>query len=417
MNRKFAFVALILALVTGSTFAGVKVTALDLQTSGSNGYINISLEGRSVELPDLKVYGSTIEIILSQAESFGNIFKNVKGAQLSANVLNGKAIIKATLPYNINAEAVNLGWKNTSIEVVFPRGNATANTEKTVTKPVVTKPAAPATTPAASPVKVSKVEKRATVEEVTKKASSLTKEALNEDYLNKLMNENTAAPKVEAKAEVPAAPAAPRENKDEIQVKQAAPAVTPIKYAGVASKATNAAPKKDTFSFAGYAVKFTVFLAMVLGLFYGVVQFLKKGVFNRGKLGFLNNHQMIEVLSTTYVSPKKSLMIVKAHKQLFLVANSESGLQFLAEMKDTSGIIKEGEKAITGQNFDMSLFSAEGAEKTETAPKFTIKEDITQSTPVAEETPLSKVAVARDIVKFSDELKKKARKLKPIEFN
>jgi len=44
-----------------------------------------------------------------------------------------------------------------------------------------------------------------------------------------------------------------------------------------------------------------IFLAVVLGLFYGVVQLLKEGVFSRGKLGFLNNTQMIQVLSTTYV--------------------------------------------------------------------------------------------------------------------
>ncbi len=217
--------------------------------------------------------------------------------------------------------------------------------------------------------------------------------------------------KVEAKSETKTEVAPIKyHNKDEVKLQQASVIVPPA-LPNTTSK------KEDNFSFAGYAVKFTVFLAMVLGLFYGVIQLLKKGVFNRGKLGFLNNHQMIEVLSTTYVAPKKSLMIVKAHKQLFLVANSENGIQFLSEMKDTSGIIKEGEKAVTGVNFDLNLFSAETAQNTEAAPAFTLKEDITKSTPVPEETALSKVAVARDIVKFSDELKKKAKKLKPIEFN
>jgi flagellar biogenesis protein FliO len=197
--------------------------------------------------------------------------------------------------------------------------------------------------------------------------------------------------------------------KDELKLKQA----SAVQVDGKAASASQ--PKKDDFSFAGYAVKFTVFLAMVLGLFYGVVQILKKGVFNRGKLGFLNNQQMIEVLSTTYVSPKKSLMIVKAHKQLFLVANSENGLQFLSEMKDTTGIIKETEKSVTGINFDMNLAGLEASG--EAAPIFKIKEDIMQSTPVKEEKGISKIAKATDIVKFSDELKKKAKKLRPIEFN
>lgn len=415
MNRKFALLALVVAAISFNTIAGVKVTGVDLQTSGNNGFFNVTLDGRSNELPDLKVYGNTIEITLAKADAFTGIFKNVKGAQLSANVLNGKAIVKATLPYAINAEAVNLGWKNTSIEVVFPRGTVSA-TDKTKTSPVVAavKPAVPA--------KVSKVENRATVQEITKKPSSISKEALNEDYLNKLMNENNAPAKnaevVPAKVEEKVVVAEKKaeeapikyHNKDEVKLQQASVIVPPA-LPNTSSK------KEDTFSFAGYAVKFTVFLAMVLGLFYGVIQLLKKGVFNRGKLGFLNNHQMIEVLSTTYVAPKKSLMIVKAHKQLFLVANSENGIQFLSEMKDTSGIIKEGEKAVTGMNFDLNLFSAEKDQNTDAAPSFTLKEDIMKSTPVQEETALSKVAVARDIVKFSDELKKKAKKLKPIEFN
>ena len=125
---------------------------------------------------------------------------------------------------------------------------------------------------------------------------------------------------------------------------------------------------------------------------------------------------MIQVLSTTYVSPKRSLMIVKAHKQIFLVANSESGLEFLSEMKDTSGLIKEGEKLVTGSNFDLNFATADSNTNIEDT-NIKLKENILESTPVNDEKGISKLAVAKDIVKFSDELKKKARKLKPIEFN
>ncbi len=192
---------------------------------------------------------------------------------------------------------------------------------------------------------------------------------------------------------------------DEVNVKQAAIAKT-------AAPETIASKKKEEFSFASYAVKFTVFLALVLGLFYGIVQLLKKGVFNRGKLGFLNNSQMIQVLSTTYIGPKRSLMVVKAHKQIFLVSSSENGVQFLSEMTDTSGLIKEGEKLVTGTNFDLNLGSAED---TTNETSFKLKENINESTPVPEKGIQS--LSAKDIVKFSDELKKKAKKLKPIEFN
>ncbi len=402
MYRKFV-VAAVLTLVTFGTFAGVKVTNLDLHTDGPNGFLKVALDGRSNDLPDVKVFGNSIEITLTNAVPFNGISKTVRGAILSANVLNGKAIIRATLPYAINASAVDLGWKNSDIEVLFPRGVATAAINRAPTKEVTVAMETMAPAPVAAPkaVKAPAPEKKAETKPTfepaaaSSKLGAVKKEELNEDYLNKLMNEGKDTGKaVEVK-------------KDEIKLGAAAPERSATK-ADVPKVATN------TFSFAGYAAKFTLFLALVLGLFYGVVQVLKKGVFNKGKLGFLNNGKMIEVISTTYVAPKKSLMIVKAHKQLFLVANSETGLQFLAEMKDTTGIIKEGEKSITGTNFDLNMLNAEAGAETST---ITLKENIMESTPVNEETALSRIAKATDVVKFSEELKKKARKLKPIEFN
>ncbi len=391
MNKMFAIFLLALSL-TSVALAGVKVTSLDLTTNGDNGYVNIAIAGRSNDLPDIKVFGKTIEVTLANAEGFSAIFKNVRGAQLSANSLNGKAIVKAVLPYNVSSDSVEVGFRNSNIEVIFPRGkavveNKTAYEGTGVSPKEIPKPAAPA------PKLDQKLE------------NSVAKDLLNEDYLNKLMKEENA-PRA-AIAAIPAVKA------DEVNVKQAAIAKIETK---IPTK-NILVPKApgNNFSFAGYAVKFTLFLALVLGLFYGVVQLLKKGVFNRGKLGFLNNTKLIEVLSTTYIAPKRSLMIVKAHNQIFLVANSESGFTFLSEMTDTSGLMKAGEKFVTGTNFDLNLGTAEKTEESEMMIK--LKENIMESTPFKEETGLSKIAIAKDIVKFSDELKKKAKKLKPIEFN
>jgi flagellar biogenesis protein FliO len=330
----------------------------------------------------MKVYGKTIEMTLSDAEAFNAIYKNVSGAQLSANILNGKVMVKAILPYEINPEGVNLGWKGKNIEIIFPRGK--------VIRPEVENLTSVRTVHTKTENKVlMKVEK------------AVPKEALNEDYLNKLMKEETAA-----------AGKVNEQKKDEVNVKQAASLRSAVN--SISEQAPQVLAKKsESFSFAGYAFKFGIFLALVLGLFYGVVQLLKKGVFNRGKLGFLNNTQMIQVLSTTYIAPKRSLMVVKAHKQIFLVANSENGMQFLSEMKDTAGLIKEGEKDVTGTNFDLNLGSAE---LTTVEDAFKLKENISESTPLSEEKGIQALS-AKDIVKFSDELKKKARKLKPIEFN
>jgi flagellar biogenesis protein FliO len=382
MTCKFVLTTLAL-LASFSTLAGVRVTSVDLKTNGPHGFISVAMDGRSGELPDMKVYGKTIEMTLSDSEAFNAIFKNVSGAQLSANVLNGKAIVKAILPYDINPDGVNLGWKGKNIEIIFPRGRVVKLEEDKLVKAQAVLP---------------KVENKIlkTVE------NAVPKDALNEDYLNKLMKEEAAA-----------ADKLKEQKQDEVSLKQAASLKTSGNATSEKSSQVLVSKNTESFSFAGYAVKFGVFLALVLGLFYGVVQLLKKGVFNRGKLGFLNNTQMIQVLSTTYIAPKRSLMVVKAHKQIFLVANSENGIQFLSEMKDTAGLIKEGEKDVTGTNFDLNLSSAEITTPDEA---FKIKENISESTPVPDDKGIQSLS-ARDIVKFSDELKKKARKLKPIEFN
>jgi flagellar biogenesis protein FliO len=392
MNKMFAIFLLALSL-TSVALAGVKVTSLDLTTKGGNGYVNIAIDGRSNDLPDIKVYGKTIEVTLANAEGFNAIFKNVRGAQLSANSLNGKAIVKALLPYNISSESVEIGFRNSNIEVIFPRGKAVVENK---------------TAYEGTGVSPKEIPKPATATTLDKKTENkVSKDLLNEDYLNKLMKEENA-PRA-------AIAVAPEVNADEIKLKQAAIAKIETKIPTKNSNVPKAETSSNNFSFAGYAAKFTLFLALVLGLFYGVVQLLKKGVFNRGKLGFLNNTKLIEVLSTTYIAPKRSLMIVKAHKQIFLVANSETGLTFLSEMTDTSGLMKEGEKHVTGTNFDLNLGTAEKTEESEMLVK--LKENIMESSPFKEETSLSKIAIAKDIVKFSDELKKKAKKLKPIEFN
>lgn len=390
MNRMFNVFIMIFGMLPFCTYAGVKVASLDLTTKGTNGYINIALDGRASELPDVKVLRNTIEIILSKSGVFNAITKNVRGAQLSANVLNGKAVVKAVLPYEVSADSLEVGWKNNGLEIVFPRG-------KSLTTEIQSS--------SLETVKDSSVVATKTITKTTEVGKNeIIKKSLNEDYLNNLMKESSA------KVEVI------KEEKDEVKVTQSAPAIEAnmVKKGNAGAIDLSKNSNADTFSFAGYATKFTLFLAIVLGLFWGVVQVLKKGVFNRGKLGFLNNSQMIEVLSTTYVSPKRSLMVVRAHKQIFLVGNSETGLVFLSEMTDTSGLLKEGERQITGTNFDVNLSDADKNEN----ELIKLKENIMDSTPVKEQSGVAKISAAKDdIVKFSEELKKKAKKLKPIEFN
>jgi len=230
---------------------------------------------------------------------------------------------------------------------------------------------------------------------------AIVKEDLGEDFLKKLENEAApvakAAPvKIIGQTAKPVVAAGPIKQvkltlKDEIKNSQAAP------------------KREDNFSIVTYAGKFVAFLGVVLMFFWAMVQLMKKGVLSKGKLGFLNGSSLVSVLSTTYVGPKRSLLLVKAHNQVFLVAASEAGFEFLSEVRDVPGLVKEGERFIVGENFD----DVQKVEDNAPAKEIKVKEDIYQSRPVEEKNALA--TVNRDIARFSDELKKKVKNLKALQ--
>ncbi len=363
MNRKFVAI-FVVSLFSQVALGGVKVSTVNYEKKGNDSVLKIAVEGKSNDLPEISVTGQVLQVNLGEADSFKTINKTKDGVSLTAQSQKGKAVITAKLPFNVKANEVNLGWKNDQVEISFTTGKIIA-TKKEVKKVEVAKAAAPT---------------------VVKKVAP-TKESFNEDYLNKISQQ---IEKNENKKTV---------KKDSISTAQSAIEKEPV--------------ANHTFSFAGYAAKFAVFLAVVIGAFYSIVTIFKKGVFSRGKLGFLNNSQLIEVISTTYISPKRSLSLIRAHKQIFLVSNSDAGVSLISEITDTAGLIKEGEKEITGTNFDLKLNDANTSDT-----EVKLKEDIlTSSSSIEETSRLEKLVAKKDIVRFSDELKKKAKKLKPIEFN
>jgi len=298
---------------------------------------------------------------LPSADIETNTVKKIAGVRLAAANTSRGVLATLTFPQGqINADNIALTLRDGKIEIT------------------TTIPAQPKTTPftVKSPIKMDAPK------------SILKKEALGEDFLKKIEAEvaATEAPAVKAPAAVVIDVMAP--TKDEVRSTQAAPA------------------RNDNFSFAGYAGKFIAFLGVVLLFFYGVTQLIKKGVLSKGKLGFLNNSQLVSVLSTTYVAPKRAILMVKAHNQVFLVSSSESGMSFIAEVKDVPGLVKEGERAITGTNFDDSAAIAkDGTPRDE----LRVKENIYESVTIEEK------GIQKDIVRFSDELKKKVKNLKSLQ--
>lgn len=134
------------------------------------------------------------------------------------------------------------------------------------------------------------------------------------------------------------------------------------------------------FSMTSYIGKFVAFLALILVGFYLVITLMKKGVLKKGKLGFLNSTKVVEVLNTTYIGPKRSISVIKAHNQVFLIGNSEKGIHFLSEIKDVAGLLKNGELDLAGSNFDTAMNGEDNNEK-----NFNLKQVLTESTPVEKE--------------------------------
>ena len=103
-------------------------------------------------------------------------------------------------------------------------------------------------------------------------------------------------------------------------------------------------------------------------------------------------------------------MLIKAHNQVFLVSNTDTGIHPISEIADAAGLLKDGEKAISGHNFDTKLTIADSDKLND--EKIKLKEDITKSNKLSS---LSSFAEVTEKVTFSDQLKKKVKGLKPLQ--
>ncbi|WP_290734408.1 flagellar biosynthetic protein FliO [Halobacteriovorax sp. JY17] len=347
----------------------IKVKSLKYSAiNNSTGEISIQIEGNLESAPELTIKDSMIQVALKDAvvwpkiEKKITLNKNLDSTIMAYQFNKEVARVRAMLPYSIKGleDRVSITISGDNINLQFPRVMSAA--------------------PAFKKTSVAKAKQNI--------------EQYDESYLDKLIKE-----KEQSKAPI---------NKLS-EVAKAAPVIATDKVnvalSGIEKDSLNEG--KSSFSLTGYIGKFVAFLGVVLLLFYGVVALMKKGVLKKGKLGFLNSTKVIEVINTTYVGPKRSLMLVKAHKQVFLVANTEKGMEFLSEVNDISGLIKDGEKSLSGNNFDSDLGSANLIEKS-----FNLKEDIEKT---ADQNVELNTDVVKDSVKLSQKIKEKVKTLKPLQ--
>jgi len=369
-----------------------KVLDISFDDKGLEGRVTIKLDREIKGYPELSVKDNFVQVsvpgsfVWPKIEKSFTLKKSFDSKLMAYQFNKSRVRVRAVLPEGLEnkSEKVSLLLKGNNIVITFPKN-------KTALRKV-----------GRSPAVIGKAV-------VAKKANDY-----DESYLEKLLKEKEqklVAPKAQATTKTASfldeAPKGQKVQKDQVNL-----ALSGNKKDG------------DSFSLSTYAGKFVGFLALVLLLFYAIVTFFKKGAFSKGKLGFLNSTKMVEVLNTTYIGPKRSMMLIKAHKQVFLIGSSEKGLHMISEINDMSGLFKEGEKQISGTNFDSSLEVANkqepsfklkdflGSDNDDQAPSSTYDQDNAALRAIEKEMVAAKESTK---VKFSDQIKNKVKGLKSLQ--
>jgi len=408
--KKLAVVAFAFTALTA--FADdVNVKALELKNAGSENRLSIKLAGNLNDNPQISVKDKTLTVTIPSAHVAGKIQRTISGAVLTASQADRDTVsVKATLPYSLTGKEslVNITLKDGSVDVSFPRGAAA---------------------PAVTTTKAGRAPAIVANDKATE-ANNAEAEKLDESYLSSLVKENE---KLAAEKHPEQAAKANNEAQADTAVKNDRVNLTQsgVEKNEAKSAFTKEEPSKSGFSLSGYIGKFVAFLSLMVLGFYGVLTLFKKGVIKKGSLGFLNSTKLVEVISTTHVAPKRTLMMVKAHKQVFLVSNTEQGMTLISEIQDVSGLIKTGEEELTGSNFDTNLYTANKrpkefklkedtiandyslddmlAEADEAAPAPVMDRSMTNAAKAIEKAPV------KDQVRFSDQIKTKIKNMKQIQ--
>lgn len=395
--KKILF-AITLLITSLSLFAkGVKVESVTFADKGHEGRVVIELGEELDGFPELSVKGNYVQVAIPGSYVWPKIEKKFSyqdqfDSTIMAYQFNKDRVrVRTILPESMEGRSkqVSLSLKGKKIVVNFPKNGA---------KKTAAVGRAPAIVGEAEDVK--QVEK------------------YDESYLDKLLKEKEESIKLKKEASL-------AQKKPVAQKEEQSTTTDEVSMALSGTK-----KKANDLSLMGYAGKFAGFLALVLLIFYAVVTLFKKGAFKKGKLGFLNSAKIVEVLNTTYIGPKRSLLLIRAHEQVFLVGSSEKGLHMISEVNGMSGIFKDGEKAISGSNFDTNLETAEKKN-----PSFKLKEFLNQENldevnsddldenfalaAINKETESTNKSEKKNEksakVKFSQQIKNKVKDLKPLQ--
>jgi len=390
MSAKYIFIALLFSTINLSA-AMSTLKNVEMNIAGDKNIISLVGLNKGYETPELKIIDQGVEVILPNTMVNSKMAKNLGSYQVIANKYD-RSTVKVFIKNNSNEKVklegiVSLNLKDESVELVLPKLKT---------------------------VKMNSL--------VDKKNETIEfSEKLDEAYLAKLESEETKNDKVK-NVEV---------NKDEVVLSTSAVEKDhiPNNNSSIDSRSNgkeDVSESKGNFSIFPYVVKFAAFLGVIVLGFYAVLTLFKKGVIKKSSLGFLNSTKLVEVLNTTHLAPKRSLMMIKAHRQVFLISSTENGIQLISEISDVTGLIKTGEREISGTNFDSNLDDAQVG-----SVSFNLKNESLQNTTSLDnylsasdedfEGGVDTYAInamknkpIKDNVKFSDQIKSKVKNLKPL---
>lgn len=388
---KHLIVALFLGMMAFQTQANLdnkaKIEGLNLSTQSDTRSMVVEYQGRLIGNPELTIRERMVQIEVPNSYVWPRIEKKSTINQQNDTTLMAYQFeqdvvrVRAMLPFSLKGQEdrVSVVMRDGKIELNFPAPPAAkrAETTRAVAPAVVAQESTP----------------QAEAPSVKKEARNLDTASYDETFLQNLIKESDFDNVAYAPEE---------ELADTVNVQMAATE----RVGG------------EGFSMTGYIVKFLAFLGLVLLLFYGVVHLMKRGFLKKGSLGFLNSTKLVEVLNTTHLAPKRSLMLIKAHNQVFLVGSSETGLNLISEIKDVNGLIKEGERSVAGNNFDTTLNQAQTYSK-----DFKLKDEVLSSPSKSTGEAASESGLAQlldekpvqDSVKLSDQIKNRVKGLKSLQ--
>ena len=341
---KFYLILCIFSMMSFYLGASSRITSVSFDKKDNNGKMIIHLKTPMSSSPELVVKDKMIQVVVPNSSVWPKIHKRVSiNKNLDTQILayqytKDTVRVRALLPYSIKGldSKINLVEKGKSVELSFPIVSSKHKDVMAINTKVI------------------------------------DKDTYDESYLEKLLKDKETANVKEKKI---------KDKQDVVQVKMAAQ------------------DKRPYASMLPYIGKFAIFLSLLLLGFLIIVGILKKYIFNKGKLGFLNNTKIVEVLNKTYIGPKKSVLTLKAYEQILLIGVDEKGMHFLTEIKNPVGLLKEGERSLMGKNFDTNIEDANVKDK-----EFNIKEI------------LDRPAEGQDNkVRFSEHIKNKVKEMKSLQ--